>query len=64
MNTFEIINLILEKEDKKAGTFAKEIGVAPTQIYDLQTGKIKRISEGVANKILLAFPQYNKYISV
>lgn len=60
MNTLEIISFILEKEEKKAGTFAKEIGVKPTQIYDLQSGKIKRISEGIANKILLAFPQYNK----
>ena len=60
MNTFEIISFILEKEEKKAGTFAKEIGVKPTQIYDLQSGKIKRISEGIANKILLVYPKYDK----
>lgn len=55
MNTCEIINFILEKEEKKAGTFAKEIGVTSTQIYDLQSGKIKRISDGIANKILLVY---------
>ena len=60
MNTNEIIELILKNEEKKAGTFAKEIGVTPTQIYDLQSGKIKRISEGIANKILLVYPQYDK----
>lgn len=60
MNTCEIINFILEKEEKKAGTFAKEIGVTSTQIYDLQSGKIKRISDGIANKILLVYPKYDK----
>lgn len=60
MNTCEIINFILEKEEKKAATFAKEIGVRPTQIYDLQSGKIKRISGGIADKILLTYPQYDK----
>lgn len=60
MNTCEIINFILEKEGKKAGAFAKEIGVTSTQIYDLQSGKIKRISDGIANKILLVYPKYDK----
>ena len=60
MNTCEIISFILGKEEKKAGTFAKEIGINPTQIYDLQRGKIKRISEGIATKILSVYPHYNK----
>ena len=40
--TAEIINSILENEGIKAATFAKNIGVVPTQIYDLQKGKIKK----------------------
>lgn len=60
MNTCEIIDFILREEEKKAGTFAKEIGVRATQIYDLQSGKIKRISDGIADKILQAYPRYDR----
>lgn len=60
MDSPKVINFILEKEKLKAGTFAKEIGVTPTQIYDLLSGKTKKISESVADKIINAFPAYNK----
>ena len=60
MDSPRVINFILEKESLKAGTFAKRIGVTPTQIYDLLSGKTKKISESVANKIISAFPIYNK----
>ena len=60
MDSPKVINFILEREKLKAGTFAKAIGVTPTQIYDLQSGKTKKISESVANKIVSAFPIYNK----
>lgn len=60
MDSPKVINFILEKESLKAGTFAKRIGVTPTQIYDLLSGKTKKISESVANKIISAFPIYNK----
>ena len=60
MDSPKVINYILEREKLKAGTFAKAIGVTPTQIYDLQSGKTKKISEAVANKIIGAFPIYNK----
>lgn len=56
----EVIFAILANEDLKPGTFAKMIGVTTTQIYDLQSGKVKRISEKVAEKILDVFPQYSK----
>lgn len=56
----EVIFAILANEDLKPGTFAKMIGVTTTQIYDLQSGKVKRISEKVAEKILDIFPQYSK----
>lgn len=60
MDSPKVINFILEKEKLKAGTFAKTIGVTPTQIYDLLSGKTKKISESVADKIINAFPAYNK----
>ena len=60
MDSPKVINFILEREKLKAGTFAKAIGVTPTQIYDLQSGKTKKISESIANKIVNAFPIYNK----
>lgn len=60
MDSLKVINFILEREKLKAGTFAKAIGVTPTQIYDLKSGKTKKISESIANKIVNAFPIYNK----
>lgn len=60
MDSSKVINYILEKENLKAGTFAKAIGVTPTQIYDLRSGKTKKISESIAGKIINAFPSYNK----
>lgn len=56
----EVIFAILANEDLKPGTFAKMIGVTTTQIYDLQSGKVKKISEKVAEKILDVFPQYSR----
>lgn len=58
--TSEIISSILDREGLKAATFAKNVGVVPTQIYDLQKGKIKKISEEIADKIISVYPRYNK----
>lgn len=41
MKAKDIINQLLESKSIKAGPFAKEIGVHPTQIYDLQSEKNK-----------------------
>ena len=57
--TSEIISSILDREGLKAATFAKSVGVVPTQIYDLQKGKIKKISEEIADKIISVYPHYN-----
>lgn len=59
MNTKDIVNLILSQESTSPSAFAKAIGVTPTQIYDLQSGKIKKISGGIAQRIVAKFPQYN-----
>ena len=55
-----IINVILSELNMKPGSFAKAIGVHPTQIYDLQSGKTKNISSVMADKIIDAFPRFNK----
>lgn len=59
MSTKEIIDSILEHEGISASSFAKEIGIHPTQIYDLQSGKTKKISATVGNKIISVYPNYN-----
>lgn len=59
MGTKEIIQTILERERISASAFAKFIGITPTQIYDLQSGKIKKISAGIGNKITAKYPQYS-----
>lgn len=59
MNTKDIVKLILSQESTSPSAFAKAIGITPTQIYDLQSGKIKKISGGIAQRIVAKFPQYN-----
>lgn len=59
MNGSRVINVILERERLKAGTFAKNIGITPTQVYDVQKGKIQNISSKVAQKILNVYPYYS-----
>lgn len=59
MNTIEIIKEILDQEQLSPAAFAKKCGLVATQIYDLNSGKIKKISSGVANKIIKAFPHYS-----
>ena len=60
MKTPEIISKLLNDTGLKASQFAKSVGLVPTQIYDLQTGKTKKISPDVAEKILNIYPQYQK----
>lgn len=61
MSASALINKILETEGIKAATFARNIGVHPTQIYDLQSGKTKNVSTEMADKIVAYYPKYNKY---
>ena len=48
----EIINKVLEELNLKAPTFAENIGVKYQRIFDLQKGKVKRISSSLANDII------------
>lgn len=59
MKAKDIINQLLESKSIKAGSFAKEIGVHPTQIYDLQSEKTKKISASIASKIVNRYPEYD-----
>lgn len=60
MNTPEIISKLLEDTGLNASQFAKSVNLIPTQIYDLKSGKTKKISDEVADKILRTYPQYQK----
>lgn len=60
METPEIITKVLETLGINGKEFADQIGVTPTQIYDYQRGRIRRISPKVADKILEVYPQFNR----
>lgn len=55
----EIINKVLEELNLKAPTFAKSIGVKYQRIFDLQKGKVKKISSSLANDIISKYGQFN-----
>ena len=55
----EIINRVLEELNLKAPTFADSIGVKYQRIFDLQKGKVKKISSSLANDIISKYEQFN-----
>lgn len=55
----EIINKVLEELNLKAPTFADSIGVKYQRIFDLQKGKVKKISSSLANDIINKYDQFN-----
>lgn len=60
MTTVEIIETLLAYTHETASGLAKQIGITPTQIYDLRSGKIKRISPAIADKIIDKYPLISK----
>lgn len=59
MNAKDVINTILIKENITGAKLAKDIGMNRAQaIYDIQSGKVMRISLRMANRIHDAKPQY------
>lgn len=58
--SISIIGTILNELGLKPASFARLIGVHPTQIYDLISGKTKSISNAMADKILNKYPQFNR----
>lgn len=55
----EIISKVLEVLDLKAPTFAESIGVKYQRIFDLQKGKVKKVSSSLANDIINKYSQFN-----
>ncbi len=55
----EVINKVLEELNLKAPTFADSIGVKYQRIFDLQKGKVKKISSSLANDIISKYGQFN-----
>ena len=60
MSTREIIDFILHETGTNANQFATSIGITSAQVYDIRGGKIKRISEKIADKILAVYPDFNR----
>jgi hypothetical protein len=60
-NSVEILSEILKRENINPNQLAAKIGISRTQpVYDILNGKIKKISENYAEKIIAAFPLYEK----
>lgn len=60
MNSSEIILYIIENEGLNRNSFANSIGVDYKQVCDIINGDTKSITKKFAEKILHAFPQYNR----
>lgn len=55
----EVINKVLDELNLKAPTFAENIGVKYQRIFDLQKGKVKKVSSDVANNIINKYSQFS-----
>lgn len=55
----EAIEALLKEVGLNAPTFAKEIGLNYQRIYDIQSGRVKKINEAVARKIRERYPRVN-----
>ena len=61
MNAKEILETILKNEGITYNELSKKMGLKRAQaLYDIRDGKIKHISHEAAEKIISAYPQYNK----
>ena len=55
----EAIEAVLKEVGLNAPTFAKEIGLNYQRIYDIQSGRVKKINESVARSIRKRYPRVN-----
>lgn len=61
MTPKEILESILKNEDVNYAQLAKNMGLSRVQpLYDIRDGKVKRITENYASKIITAYPKYNR----
>lgn len=56
----EIINEVLEYAGLEAPSFSKSIGVKLQRVYEIRSGRTKKISLSLANKIVEAYPEISK----
>lgn len=56
----KVIELIAEKENMTISQLAQTLGKPANSLYDIQKGKIKGITEKLADLLLQKFPYYNK----
>lgn len=56
----KVVEQIAEHENMTIAQLAQSIGKPANNLYDIQKGKIKGISEKLANLLLNKFPHYNK----
>ncbi len=62
MTNKEILETIIRNEGITYAELARKMGLKgqPTQLYDIRDGKIKSITLKTAEKIVSAFPNYNR----
>lgn len=61
MDAPEILRTICDNEKITISGLSKKMNISRAQpLYDIRDGKVKRISPHYAEKILLAYPQYNR----
>ncbi len=60
MTPKQIVDQILFEQRLNVNQFAKKVGVSATNLYDVMSGKIKAISNEMADKIRAVFPNYSK----
>lgn len=61
MTPKEILESILKNEEINYAQLAKAMGLSRVQpLYDIRDGKVKRISENYASKIMASYPQYSR----
>lgn len=61
MTPKEILEYILSQEKITYAQLSKDMNLSRAQsLYDIRDGKVKRISDNYASKIIAAYPKYNR----
>lgn len=60
MNNKDILETILRNEGISYNALAKSIHVKTQVLYDIKNGKVKTITNKMAEKILSVYPHYNR----
>lgn len=60
MTPKEVIELIIFEQNTNANKLSKKIGISSTNLYDIMSGKIKYISNDLADKIVKVYEHYTR----